>query len=58
MAGLLAYALVSSFADISLDEIANEFKNADKVWLWAALFDLPPLWGTFAMRWMKRHSYV
>jgi uncharacterized membrane protein YbhN (UPF0104 family) len=41
VAGLLAYALVSSFADISLDQIAKEFKNADKVWLWAAVFVTP-----------------
>jgi uncharacterized membrane protein YbhN (UPF0104 family) len=41
VAGLLAYGLVSAFADISLDEIVDEFKDADKAWLWAALLVTP-----------------
>jgi uncharacterized protein (TIRG00374 family) len=41
IAGLLAYALVSAFAGISLDQIVDEFKNADKAWLGAALLVTP-----------------
>ena len=34
VAGFLAYALISAFADVGIDTIVKEFKNADWAWLW------------------------
>ena len=41
VAGLLAYALISVFADVGIDTIIEEFKNADWAWLAVALVVTP-----------------
>jgi uncharacterized membrane protein YbhN (UPF0104 family) len=41
VAGLLAYALISGFADVGIDTIVKEFRNADWAWLMAALIVTP-----------------
>ncbi|MGZ8631818.1 MAG: lysylphosphatidylglycerol synthase domain-containing protein [Actinomycetota bacterium] len=41
VAGLLAYALVSAFADVGIDTIVKEFQNAEWAWLLAALLVTP-----------------
>ena len=39
--GLLAYALISAFANVGIDTIVKEFKHADWAWLLAALIVTP-----------------
>jgi uncharacterized membrane protein YbhN (UPF0104 family) len=41
IAGFLAYALFSAFADVGIDTIVQEFQAADMVWLVAALVVTP-----------------
>jgi uncharacterized membrane protein YbhN (UPF0104 family) len=41
VAGFLAYAVISTFADVGIDTIVKEFKKADWAWLVAAVFVTP-----------------
>jgi uncharacterized protein (TIRG00374 family) len=41
VAGFLAYALISAFANVGIDTIVQEFQNADWAWLLAALIVTP-----------------
>jgi uncharacterized membrane protein YbhN (UPF0104 family) len=41
VAGFLAYAVISAFADVGIDTIVKEFRKADWAWLVAALFVTP-----------------
>jgi uncharacterized membrane protein YbhN (UPF0104 family) len=41
VAGLLAYALISTFANVGIDTIVEEFQNAEWSWLVAALIVTP-----------------
>ena len=41
VAGLLAYVLISTFANVGIDTLIEEFQNAEWSWLVAALIVTP-----------------